>query len=107
MTGRITEYEGMLEALKEADAQLKIVIAGNHDITHDEDYYKYFGVRLHRHGLEDLEKVRELWTGDEARKAGIVYLEEGVRTFTLKNGARFTVSVISILILRACLLVYA
>lgn len=42
--------------------------------------------------MEDVEEIRELWTGQEARDAGIVYLEEGVRTFELGNGARLTVS---------------
>lgn len=42
--------------------------------------------------MEDVEEIRELWTGQEAREAGIVYLEEGVRTFELGSGARFTVS---------------
>lgn len=92
MTGRVAEYESMLDVLKQADAELKIVIAGNHDITLDEDYYNSFGWRKHRYGREDLGRVREMWTGEEARKAGIVYLEEGVHTFTLKNGAKFTVS---------------
>ncbi len=92
MTGRVAEYEGMLDVLRQADAELKIVIAGNHDITLDEDYYNSIGWGKHRYGREDLAKVREMWTGEEARKAGIVYLDEGVNTFTLKNGAKFTVS---------------
>lgn len=91
MTGRVTEYEGMLNVLKQADAELKIVIAGNHDTTLDETYYNSFGWRKHWRGREDLAKVREMWTGEEARKAGIVYLDEGTSTFTLKNGAKFTV----------------
>ncbi|KAL8869514.1 MAG: hypothetical protein Q9198_007863 [Flavoplaca austrocitrina] len=78
--------------LSEADAELKIVIAGNHDVTLDEPYYEKIGKRkFHRNIGEDLNVVKELWTGEKAKKAGIVYLEEGVRTFTLRNGARFTV----------------
>lgn len=46
----------------------------------------------HRNIPIDVDAVRELWTGDEARANGIVYLEEGVRTFNLSSGARFTVS---------------
>ena len=30
-------------------------------------------------------------TGDVAKEAGITYLDEGVHTFTLKNGAKFTI----------------
>ena len=81
--------------LKAADAELKIVIAGNHDITLDEEYYARGG-HMHRYGggMEDLKKVRELWTGERAVEAGIVYLEEGVRSFALRNGARLTVSIL-------------
>ena len=83
--------------LKEANAELKLVIAGNHDTSLDSEYYpraikeKFLPVIGHRFGGEDLVKVKELWTGEELGKAGIVYLEEGVQTFELKNGARFTV----------------
>ncbi|KAL8801243.1 MAG: hypothetical protein Q9182_004592 [Xanthomendoza sp. 2 TL-2023] len=89
--GYIHEYETMIELLSQADAELKIVIAGNHDISLDEQYYESTGKkRFHRNIGEDLSVIKELWTGEKARKAGIVYLEEGIRTFTLTNGARFT-----------------
>lgn len=81
--------------LKKASAELKLVISGNHDITlHEEFYVRGTGKDKHGRrgrGLEDVQKIREMWTGEEARRAGIVYLEEGVRTFELKSGAKFTV----------------
>ena len=93
MIGRVEEYEKMIDVLTKAEAELKIVIAGNHDITLDEDFYHESGrARMHRYKAEDLNAVRELWTGAKAREASIVYLEEGIRTFSLSNGARFTVS---------------
>ena len=83
----------MFDMLKAAPAELKLVIPGNHDITLHEDFYvRGTGKNKHLRGMEDVQKIRELWTGYEARSAGIVYLEEGVRTFDLSNGARFTVS---------------
>lgn len=83
----------MLDAFREADAELKIVIAGNHDITLDESFYGSIGESLfHPQNPEDLGKVREMWTGWEAKQAGIIYLDEGMRRFQLKNGATFTVS---------------
>lgn len=92
MIGRLAEYRKMIEALSVADAELKIVIAGNHDITLHEEYYKWNGKNMfHGDSSEDLEQVRDLWTGEAAQKAGIVYLEEGIRTFELSNGAMFTV----------------
>ncbi len=93
MSGRLVEYRSMFEALRNADAELKIVIAGNHDITLDEKYYNDgYGRFRHAGRREDPTAVREFWCGEGARKAGIVYLDEGVRTFDLKSGARFTVS---------------
>ena len=97
MVGYLSEYEAMLDMLKEASAELKLVIPGNHDITLHEDFYvggtgKDKHVRRHGGAMEDVQDIRKMWTGEEARKAGIVYLDEGVRTFELGNGARFTVS---------------
>jgi predicted phosphodiesterase len=88
--GRKIEHEAMISMLRDADAELKIVIAGNHDITLDPEYYARMGPRRHRPPLEDPAEIRELWVGEDARKAGIIYLDEGVRTFTLSNGAQFT-----------------
>lgn len=93
MIGLVKEYEKMIEVLTKAEAELKIVIAGNHDVTLDEEYYHETGMaRFHRYQAEDLNAVRELWTGVKAKQANIIYLEEGTRTFTLDSGARFTVS---------------
>lgn len=38
-TGMIDEYRVTLDMLKAADAELKIVIAGNHDLTLDANYW--------------------------------------------------------------------
>ncbi|KAI9792369.1 MAG: hypothetical protein M1833_001101 [Piccolia ochrophora] len=89
--GRLAEYLRSFDVLKAARAELKLVIAGNHDITLDRDYYRRYGGLRHGSEREDLVAVRELWTGRSARDAGIVYLEEGVNTFTLKSGATFTI----------------
>jgi len=90
--GHIAEYEAILDFLKQAPAELKLVIAGNHDITLHKELYLERLKNKHRNIPIDVDAVRELWTGDEARANGIVYLEEGVRTFNLSSGARFTVS---------------
>lgn len=89
--GRKAEHEAMVAMLKEADAELKLVIAGNHDISLDAEYYARMGPARHRMGLEDVNEIKQLYLGENARRAGIVYLEdEGLRTFTLRNGAQFT-----------------
>ncbi|KAK2744084.1 hypothetical protein FQN55_006952 [Onygenales sp. PD_40] len=90
MVGKDYEHQKTVDMLKSADAEVKIVIAGNHDITLDEKYYNEYGYR--RHGIrEDLAKIRDLYCGEDARRHGIVYLEEGLKTFKLKSGAQFTV----------------
>ncbi|KAL2797141.1 Metallo-dependent phosphatase-like protein [Aspergillus keveii] len=107
------EHTFILSSLASHPAELKIVIAGNHDITLDEEYYTRLGWRRHRFvsdhlsalpsassgengggngKLEDPREIKSLYTSDEARRAGIVYMEEEVRTFVLPStGARFTV----------------
>jgi Icc-related predicted phosphoesterase len=102
LRGEVKEHESMIEVLKSSDAELKIVIGGNHDITLDELYMselpdvkktdKRSYLRHYRISSdEEIERVRDLYCGEEARENGIRYLEEGVQTFQLKNGAKFTV----------------
>ena len=89
--GRISEYTSQLAMLKAAPAPLKLVIAGNHDITLDRKYYARRGTSMHCGWLEDLDQAREMWTCEETKKAGVIYLEEGMSAFELVNGARFSV----------------
>jgi hypothetical protein len=95
MIGTLLEYEKTLDLLGSIDADLKLVIAGNHDISLDEVYYRRKGQSMQRHTggySEDLPaKARELWLGERAKSAGVTYLEEGTHSFTLKNGARLRV----------------
>lgn len=94
-TGDLTNFGG-LDSLRESikmlgtiEAELKLVIAGNHDIALDstprvqnmsnEEYEKY-----HKSALE-------IMTGPVAKEAGITYLQEGTYTFTLSNGATLRV----------------
>lgn len=116
------EHEQMVAMLKEADAELKLVIAGNHDMSLDEEYFTSYGWRRHQRpeplgGQEILpdedprstirmkkgvppseaalkayvQRAKDLYTNASAQAAGIRYLEEGTYTFTLSNGATFTV----------------
>lgn len=100
MIGRSQEYKKMIEVLTMAEAELKIVIAGNHDLSLHGEYYLETGMtRFHTqcgYEAEDLNVIRDLWTGVKAKQANIVYLEEGIRTFVLSSGARFAVG------LRSC-----
>lgn len=109
------EHESMIQMLKEADADIKLVIAGNHDITLDEEYYNNVGLLRHRWRMgytealrsdanasdtktsdegnpEDPKAIKALYTDPATLAAGIYYLEEGVYTFTHpRTHARFTV----------------
>lgn len=92
-TGDLTNF-GELNSLRSAikmigtiEAELKLVIAGNHDLSLDStnrvenmsnDEYK----RYHADAIG-------IMTGEEATAAGVTYLEEGTYTFNLKNGATF------------------
>ena len=94
-TGDMTNF-GELESLRQfvkmmgtIEAELKLVIAGNHDISldvtsrvgnmSDEEYAKYHEMAL------------EIMTDSSAKEAGITYIQEGTYTFTLGNGATFKV----------------
>ncbi|MCJ1350065.1 MAG: hypothetical protein MMC33_000046 [Icmadophila ericetorum] len=69
--GALMEHESTFDVLREANAEIKI--------------------SAWRGSMKDYDDAVEMWTGKDAKMAGIVYLEEGVRTFELKNGAIFTV----------------
>ena len=93
--GDITEdgspesIEQALEALGTIDAEHKLVIAGNHEISMDKEYYLAEGG-----SAADVEKTLELTSpasSSVASKNGITFLEEGTHTFTLSSGASFTI----------------
>lgn len=78
-----------LQNLGKIDAELKLVIAGNHEISLDRDYYLSEGG-----SPTDVEKARALvatGAASEASKNGARFLEEGLHTFTLTSGATFTI----------------
>lgn len=82
--------------MKSASAELKIVIPGNHDLSLDSKYYYGPLGERHRHRRGDNpsetpESIRAMYTSPEAVESGIVYLEEGIRTFNLRGGQKFTV----------------
>lgn len=91
MSGGLKNYKKILEWITAADAELKIVIAGNHDIDLHEEYYLTHSGEKDAVARKQIREVKELWTSPKARSAGIVYLDEGLTTFTLKSGATFTI----------------
>jgi hypothetical protein len=89
------QYRGAAAMLASVEAELKLVIAGNHDLSLHYEYYlndpKARLLAREQYDPAVAQEAREFWTGDEAKKAGVTYLEEGMHTFTTSNGAAFTV----------------
>lgn len=96
---KMGEFRNSIQVLKDIDAPLKLVIAGNHDFTMDVPVFKEKVSELEkRQSVEsellkktygDYGEVRRLF--EEAKTAGIVYLDEGTHRFNLENGALLTV----------------
>jgi Icc-related predicted phosphoesterase len=90
--GGLKAYKRVLKMLSGIDAELKLVIAGNHDLSLDGSYWRKqmcADDKPKDHAEHD--NAIEIMTGPLAKEAGVTYLEEGLNTFTLKNGARFTI----------------
>lgn len=94
---KLGEYQATLQLLMDIQAPLKLVIAGNHDFTMDIPVFKEKVANARPTLDSDLVKkvygafgeAKQLF--EDARSAGIVFLEEGNHLFTLENGAALTV----------------
>lgn len=100
--GHLNEYRESLDMLKEIDAPVKLVIAGNHDLSLDKDFvFSHIGKRKSgwktvesRQAAETVVKqARDLWLAPDgrARMEGVTLLEEGVHEIDLPNGARINI----------------
>ncbi|KAH7078530.1 Metallo-dependent phosphatase-like protein [Paraphoma chrysanthemicola] len=73
-----------IQAIASIQAELKLVIAGNHEISLDKNYY------LGEGGNEnDFERAQNV--ASAASENGVTFLDEGTHTFTLSSGATFTI----------------
>lgn len=94
LTGRggLKAYRGVLNMLSGIDAELKLIIAGNHDLSLDGEFWKR---RMYEDDdpddIAEHDNAMEIMKGPLAKEAGVTYLEEGLKTFTLKSGAKFTI----------------
>lgn len=77
--------------LEDFDAELKLVIAGNHDLRLDGEYWAKNLSEEDGDEAEEYERAVEIMTGDMAKRAGVTYLTEGVYEFALKNRASLKV----------------
>ncbi|KAF2223922.1 Metallo-dependent phosphatase-like protein, partial [Elsinoe ampelina] len=81
--GGLPEFSKAFNMIKNVDAEIKLVIAGNHDLELDPDY--------ELDEPEDHKAALAIWTGPEAQDAGIFFLEEGTHEFVLSHGAIFSI----------------
>lgn len=85
--GGLENYRRSIEGLASIKAELKLVIAGNHDIDLDRGYYE------RECGGKDesatIDKAMALWRNKLATDSGVVFLEEGTHEFELSTGAIF------------------
>ncbi|KAL9634413.1 MAG: hypothetical protein Q9164_004101 [Protoblastenia rupestris] len=94
---KLEEYRTSIRLLKDIHAPLKLVIAGNHDFTMDTAVFKKkvadarppLDPKLVRKVYGDLGEARQIF--EEAKAAGIVFLDEGNHQFILENRALLTV----------------
>ncbi|KAI8656561.1 Metallophos domain-containing protein [Fusarium sp. Ph1] len=94
---KLKEFRTAIRLLKNIDAPLKLVIAGNHDFTFDtptfrskiEEFRSSIDKKLVEREYGAFGEARKLL--DEAAKGGITFLDEGTHHFTLANGAHLTV----------------
>jgi predicted phosphodiesterase len=90
--GDLTEY-GTPKAIEDAvrmigsiDAELRLIIPGNHELALDKDCWIGEGG-----SIEDHEKAIDIVTGDLSKNCGVTFLKEGTHTFTLNSGVKFTI----------------
>jgi hypothetical protein len=89
LRGGLESYKKVLRLLGSFDAELKLVIAGNHDLSLDGECWKAH-MNEKKDSVEHEEAV-EIMTGPLAKEAGVTYLTEGLHRFTLQDGRSFSV----------------
>ncbi|KAK2882574.1 hypothetical protein FQN49_000222 [Arthroderma sp. PD_2] len=78
--GTVEEFRKSVQWIKEADFEVKIVIAGNHDAPLDREYYSKNAEFFHGGNVESPQKCLELITSE-----GIIYLDHTSQSVRLKD----------------------
>jgi Calcineurin-like phosphoesterase len=94
---QLEEFRTTIQLLQAINARLKLVIAGNHDFTMDIPAFKKkvaeatpaLGPELVAKAYGRPGEASQLF--EEARNAGIIFLDQGSHTFKLENGVLLTV----------------
>lgn len=85
--GGLSNYRRALEFISDAEAELKLIIAGNHDISLDESWWA--ANLVDDDDPDESSKAQALFKEAQTRRSGVHYLEEGSYTFSLKSGTIF------------------
>lgn len=92
--GGVSSFKKALKMLGSIDAELKLIIPGNHDLELDKQYWE---AQIDSDGNpedpEDHLLAIRVMTGPLATEAGVIYLNEGTHSFTLRSGATFSIYV--------------
>lgn len=92
--GGVSSFKKSLKMLGSIDAELRLIIPGNHDLELDKQYWEaqtdYEG---NPEDPEDHHLAVKAMTGPLATEAGVTYLNEGTHSFTLRSGATFSIYV--------------
>ncbi|KAH8169911.1 calcineurin-like phosphoesterase domain-containing protein [Sarocladium implicatum] len=83
--GRTKEFEATFSMLRGLQAPLKLVIAGNHDLMLDDEYWNDNWKDI-RHNRTEMWRIIK-----DAEADGVRYLTEGMHDFDLANGTRLKV----------------
>ena len=94
---KLNEFRASIRLLQAIDAPLKLVIAGNHDFTMDIPAFRKkvaeaqppLDPDLVKKEYGDYGETRQIL--EDARAAGVIFLDEGSHRFILRNGALLTV----------------
>ncbi|EHL03095.1 putative rhamnogalacturonate lyase C [Glarea lozoyensis 74030] len=81
MTGGIADYKKCIQMLGTIDAEVKLVIAGNHDRDLDPNWDQHPD-EFDQEVQDEHEEAIALWKGPIAKAAGVTYLEEGLNTLS-------------------------
>ncbi|KAF8965761.1 Metallo-dependent phosphatase-like protein [Flammula alnicola] len=87
--GTVADFEKTMEWLYSLPHKIKIIIAGNHDLTLHADWYEQVYEGWHwRQGKQKLAPIMKLLKGTRATKAGIVYLQDEEFKFRVKENGK-------------------
>ncbi|KAF9531261.1 Metallo-dependent phosphatase-like protein [Crepidotus variabilis] len=87
--GTEKDFEKTMKWLCGLPHKVKIIIAGNHDLTLHTDWYEKHSPNFHlRAGKQDINKILPLLKGKGAQASNLVYLQDEVYRFKLKENGR-------------------